>query len=211
MTHLKYKGKNQKPVLTEQVLKRGARIMDRVMIFELLRGQEGDTGALGVDTREGRLIEFQAKSVILGTGAVVRLYPGMTPAIMGNNTRPFTLTGDGRSMAYRAGAELVNVELFSNMPGSRTCRSGQAPGQCLQGPEGNRSANTSISQTKVWDIIIGLINGSSNATCQGKDRSTWTVQVFQNRTMPTLSRDSSMRQYRPVEHLKEGVDLRKNW
>ena len=85
MTHLKYKGANQKPVLTEQALKRGATIMDRVMIFELLGGPEGCTGAIGIDTRQDRLIEFRAKSVVVGTGAVVRLYPGVTPAVMGNN------------------------------------------------------------------------------------------------------------------------------
>ena len=94
MTHLKYKGANQKPVLTEQALKRGATIMDRVMIFELLGGPQGCTGAIGIDTRQDRLIEFRAKSVVVGTGAVVRLYPGVTPAVMGNNQT--AILGHGR-------------------------------------------------------------------------------------------------------------------
>jgi succinate dehydrogenase/fumarate reductase flavoprotein subunit len=41
VTHLKYKGFNQKPVLTEQALKRGARIMDRTMVFDLLVDGDG--------------------------------------------------------------------------------------------------------------------------------------------------------------------------
>jgi succinate dehydrogenase/fumarate reductase flavoprotein subunit len=157
MTHLKYKGKNQKSVLTEQVLKRGAQIMDRVIIIDLLRGQEGVTGALGVDTREGRLIEFQAKSVILATGAVTRMYPGMTPAMMGNNTRPFTLTGDGRAIAYRVGAELVNGELFSRHAGVKNfCRAGQATwaGVC-RNPEGKPIGKyLDKPNIKYGDIII---------------------------------------------------------
>ncbi len=138
MTHLKYKGRMQKPILTEQALKSGAKIMDRVMVFELLGDKNGITGALGIDTREGRLIKFQAKAAILGTGSVIRLYPGVTPALMGNNTRPFSSTGDGRAMAYRIGAELFNVELFSRHAGVKYfCRSGQATwsGVCRD-PEG---------------------------------------------------------------------------
>ena len=34
-------------------------------------------GAIGIDTREERIIQIQAKSVILGTGQCVRLYPGV--------------------------------------------------------------------------------------------------------------------------------------
>ena len=40
MTHLKYKGQNQKPVLMEQALKRGVEIIDRVMVFDLLGGAD---------------------------------------------------------------------------------------------------------------------------------------------------------------------------
>ena len=138
MTHVKYQGKDQKPLLMEQALRAGVSIMDRTMVFEVCAGAEGVTGALAIDTREDRLIEFRAPAVILGTGMVVRLFPGVTPAVMGNNMRPFTSTGDGRAMAYRAGAELVNVEFFSRHVGVKNyCRSGQSTwtGVCRD-PEG---------------------------------------------------------------------------
>jgi len=126
-THLKYSGQNQKRILTEEALKRGAEIMNRIMVFELLGGANGVTGALGIDTREDRLIEFQAKSVILGTGRFTRMYPSVTPALMGNDTHPFTVTGDGRGMAYRLGAELLNMEMISRHVGIRYfVRCGQA-------------------------------------------------------------------------------------
>lgn len=127
LTHLKYEGQKQKPILTDQALKNGVRIMNRIMIFELLGSSEGITGALGIDTREDRLVEFQAKALILGTGAVTRLFPNLTPSLMGNDSRPFTLSGDGKAMAYRAGAELFDTEGLNQHIGVRNyCRSGQA-------------------------------------------------------------------------------------
>lgn len=127
LTHLKYEGQRQKPILTEQALKRGVRIMNRVMIYELLGSSDGLTGALGIDTREDRLVEFRARSIILGTGAVTRLFPNLTPGIMGNDSRPFTLSGDGKAMAFRAGAELFDCENLNRHIGVRNyCRSGQA-------------------------------------------------------------------------------------
>jgi succinate dehydrogenase/fumarate reductase flavoprotein subunit len=124
--HLKYEGKKQKAVLTRQALKRGTKIINRVMVFELFRDNDIFV-AIGLHTRTGQLIEFQAKSVILGTGTVARLYQGLTPGWLANATRPCTLTGDGRIMAYKAGAELFNVETLEHHAGPKYfTRSGQA-------------------------------------------------------------------------------------
>ena len=108
--HLKYAGANQKSVLTKKAVTTGAQIVNRVMAFDLV-GDDGVMGAVGVDTREERIVGFRAKSVILGTGSCVRLYPAPTPGWMSNVTHPLEVTGDGRAMAYRLGAELVNLEL----------------------------------------------------------------------------------------------------
>jgi succinate dehydrogenase/fumarate reductase flavoprotein subunit len=109
-TTLKYSGQNQKPILTREARKRGVEIINRVMVCDLLR-DEGIIGAIGVDTREDRVITFWANSVILGTGGCVRLYPGPTPGWLFNRADSPHTTGDGRAMAYRAGAELVNMEI----------------------------------------------------------------------------------------------------
>lgn len=124
--HLKYEGRRQKAILTKEATKRGAKIVNRVMVFELV-ADDAVIGAIGLHTRENRLIEFRAKSVFLGTGTVSRLYQGLTPAWMANATRPCTLSGDGRAMAYRAGAELFNVETLEHHAGPKYfSRSGQA-------------------------------------------------------------------------------------
>jgi succinate dehydrogenase/fumarate reductase flavoprotein subunit len=110
--HIHYAGKDQKKILTQKALEAGAQIINRVMCFELISDGRNVTGAIGVNTREDELVIFRAKAVILGTGAVQRLYPASsTPAWMFNTRLSPTCVGDGRAMAYRAGAELVSMEI----------------------------------------------------------------------------------------------------
>ncbi|MBW2028125.1 MAG: FAD-binding protein [Deltaproteobacteria bacterium] len=110
--HIHYAGKDQKKILTEQTLKRGAEIMNRVMCFDLITDGNGVTGAIGINTWHDEVVFFKAKTVILGTGSAIRLYPASTtPAWLFNTRLSPTCVGDGRAMAYRAGAELVNIEI----------------------------------------------------------------------------------------------------
>jgi len=111
-TTLKYSGLNQKPILTRQAKKRGVKIVNRVTVFELVEDEHGRIcGAVGVHGREDQLISFLAKAVILATGGCVRLYSSPTPSWMFNRADSPHTTGDGRAMAYRAGAALVNMEM----------------------------------------------------------------------------------------------------
>ena len=115
---MRYSGKNQKPILTSEALKRGVKIVNRVMVFNLL-SDEGLIGAIGIDTREDRVVVFKAKTVVLGTGRCARLYPSPTPGWMFNTENIASNTGDGRAMAYRAGAELAELELPSRHSGPK--------------------------------------------------------------------------------------------
>jgi len=119
LTTLKYSGKEQKKVLTREAVKRGVKIVNRVMVFDLLRDKEGITGAIGVDTRVNEINTFHAKSVILTTGNCVRLYPSITPGWTFNRAYCPSTTGDGRAMAYRAGAELFNIEIPQRWAGPK--------------------------------------------------------------------------------------------
>lgn len=135
--HLKYSGGNQKQVLTRQALKRGAVIMNRVNVFELLRDEDRVVGALGLDTWNDRIIEFQAKAVFLGTGACARLYPSTIPAWLCNTQNSPFSTGDGRAMVYRAGGELRDMEFIGQHAGIKNyLRSGKATWiGVLRGPD----------------------------------------------------------------------------
>ena len=134
---LKYSGLDQKPILTREALKRGVKIRNRAMVFDLLLG-DGVVGAIGIDTREDRILEFHAKSVFLGTGLCTRLYPGPTPASIFNVANAPSNTGDGRAIAYRAGAEICNAELTMRWAGPKyfaRCGKGSWVG-VLRDPEG---------------------------------------------------------------------------
>lgn len=126
-THLKYEGKGQKAILVKKATERGARIVNRVMVFDLLRDGDGVTGAIGAGTREDKIVIFEAKSVILGTGYVDRLYPPPIIGFVPSSAGLPTLTGDGRAMAYRAGGWIASPEMFRRHAGPRYfARFGQA-------------------------------------------------------------------------------------
>jgi succinate dehydrogenase/fumarate reductase flavoprotein subunit len=110
-THIKYEGRFQKKVLVKQAEDRGARIVSRVMVLDLLRNGDAVTGAVAVDTREDKVYVLQAKVVLLATGKCSRLYPCLTPGWMFNDPHGNTQSGDGRAMALRAGVELQNLEM----------------------------------------------------------------------------------------------------
>ena len=117
--HLKYAGMNQKPILTREARKQGVRIVNRVMVFDLIYSNGRPVGAIGVDTRNDKIVIFHVKSVILATGLCGRLYPSPTPGWMFNRADSPHTTGDGRAMAYRAGAELMNMELIHRWAGPK--------------------------------------------------------------------------------------------
>jgi succinate dehydrogenase/fumarate reductase flavoprotein subunit len=116
---LHYSGQDTKPILTRQALKSGVRIINRVMICDLLTDGASVCGAIGIDTREPRMIVFKSKSVVLASGKAMRLFPGATPAWLFNTNSSPVNTGDGRVMAYRAGCELTNLELSARWAGPR--------------------------------------------------------------------------------------------
>jgi succinate dehydrogenase/fumarate reductase flavoprotein subunit len=113
--------------LTRKAMEKGVEIVNRVMVFDLISDGEKVLGAIGMDTRQEKLIVFQAGSIVLGTGGISRLYPAPTPGWFNNIATRLSLTGDGRAMAYRAGAELQNVEMRTLHAGPKYyARFGQA-------------------------------------------------------------------------------------
>ena len=127
LTHLKYAGLEQKRILTEKALEKGVEIMNRVMIFDLLRADDNIVGAIGIHTREEKAVVFQAKAAILGTGFVDRLYPPPVSGWLASVAGGLTLTGDGRAMTYRAGGDVVGPEIPRRHIGPRYfSRYGQA-------------------------------------------------------------------------------------
>ncbi len=99
-------------VLVNKVRGMGIDIIENHVVIDLIVSEENMViGAIGIDTNIGSqeldiecLTIYETKSVILSTGGAGEAYKV--------NVFPPGMTGDGYAMAYRAGAELVNMEFI---------------------------------------------------------------------------------------------------
>ena len=77
-------------------------------VVTLLKDGERVVGALAYDRERGRFKVFHAKAIILATGGIGRAFK-----ITSNS---WECTGDGHSLGYRAGAELIDMEFVQFHP-----------------------------------------------------------------------------------------------
>jgi succinate dehydrogenase / fumarate reductase flavoprotein subunit len=82
--------------------------MEHTVIELLLDGEGRSAGVLAYDRERGRFHVFTAKAVVLATGGVGRAYQITSNSWEG--------TGDGHALAYRAGAELIDMEFVQFHP-----------------------------------------------------------------------------------------------
>jgi succinate dehydrogenase/fumarate reductase flavoprotein subunit len=105
---------NVKPEMAAGVRKRGVNVLDRTMILDLLKNKGAVVGATAINTRTGEFTVIMAKATIIATAACSRIYDPETPVPWKYKFRyhwcPASVSGDGWAMAYRAGAELANME-----------------------------------------------------------------------------------------------------
>jgi len=102
-------GVDYQRILGKEIKVAGIKVIEETMITDLLTKNEQITGALGLNIRTGELVVFKAKAVVLATGGLMRIYP--------ITTAPEELTGDGFAIAYRIGAELIEMEFPMFLPG----------------------------------------------------------------------------------------------
>ncbi|MBW1996483.1 MAG: FAD-dependent oxidoreductase [Deltaproteobacteria bacterium] len=110
-TFLHWSGRDQKVLFARQLAERNIRVVNRLVIADLIRMDDRVVGAIGVGVREPKLYVILAKSTVIATGPVARLFPGTTSWEFNRATNP-QCTGDGVAMAYRAGAELSGLEFL---------------------------------------------------------------------------------------------------
>jgi fumarate reductase (CoM/CoB) subunit A len=88
--------------LVREVKRLGIPVLDHVMIKELLKEKDTVVGAVGLELETDTLLIIHAKSLILATGGAGNLYH--------LTTNPSGITGDGYALAYKAGAQLQDME-----------------------------------------------------------------------------------------------------
>jgi len=109
-------------------------------ITTLLKTGDRVSGAFGYEREKGRFKIFSAKAVVLATGGVGKAYK-----ITSNS---WEYTGDGHSLAYHAGAELIDMEFVQFHPtgmvwppsvrGILVTEGVRGEGGILKNSEGNR-------------------------------------------------------------------------
>jgi succinate dehydrogenase / fumarate reductase flavoprotein subunit len=77
-------------------------------VTALLKDDGRVVGAFGFDRERGRFKVFEARAVVLATGGIGRAYKITSNSWEG--------TGDGHSLAYHAGAELIDMEFIQFHP-----------------------------------------------------------------------------------------------
>jgi succinate dehydrogenase/fumarate reductase flavoprotein subunit len=84
------------------------RIVEHCMVSELITYRGRVTGAFGIDEREEKIEKglkiFSCKTLVMATGGAGEAFKV--------HVFPPGMTGDGYALAYRAGAELVNMEFI---------------------------------------------------------------------------------------------------
>jgi len=108
-----YRGADVKLKLAEEVKRVGAKVYERTMLTSLITKDGSVIGATAVDIRNGKFLVFKSKATVISTGSAHRLYPSPMDSFPHNLFHDFYFpsnSGVHATSAYRAGAELTNME-----------------------------------------------------------------------------------------------------
>jgi succinate dehydrogenase / fumarate reductase flavoprotein subunit len=94
--------------LQDHGIHQGIEVYMECTIIRLLKDGERISGAFGYYRERGRFVLFKARAIVLATGGVGKAYK-----ITSNS---WEYTGDGISLAYHAGAELIDMEFIQFHP-----------------------------------------------------------------------------------------------
>ena len=94
--------------LQDHGIHQGLEVYMECTVIGLLKDGDRVVGAFGYDRERGRFRLFKAKSIVLATGGVGRAFK-----VTSNS---WEYTGDGHSLAYHAGADLLDMEFIQFHP-----------------------------------------------------------------------------------------------
>jgi succinate dehydrogenase / fumarate reductase flavoprotein subunit len=94
--------------LQDHGIHQGIEVYMEITVISLLKDGDRVVGCFAYEREHGRFRIFKAKAVVLATGGVGRAYKITSNSWEG--------TGDGHSLAYHAGAELIDMEFIQFHP-----------------------------------------------------------------------------------------------
>lgn len=86
----------------------GITVLEHVLATQIVTGDGRVIGVRALDTHGGDSIQYECRTLVLATGGAGQLYR--------YTTNPAVATGDGIALAYRAGAELMDMEFIQFHP-----------------------------------------------------------------------------------------------
>lgn len=96
-------------VLYEQIMQAKIPVYEEWFVTSLAKDDQGHcAGVVAFEIRNGQFALLRAKTVIMATGGLGRVYEPSTNALI--------CTGDGMAVAYRAGAPLMDMEMVQYHP-----------------------------------------------------------------------------------------------
>ncbi|MBW2138291.1 MAG: FAD-binding protein [Deltaproteobacteria bacterium] len=99
-------------IARKKVIESGAKVLDRVMITDILKQDGNVGGAVGFNMVNGDFYLIKAKAIVVASGGL-----GYRAVRYGTESN----TGDGVAMSYRAGAELTSMEFANLMWVAKNC------------------------------------------------------------------------------------------
>ncbi len=153
--------------LQDHGIHQGIDFLMETTVLELLKDGDRVAGVLAYDRERGWMHLVHAKAIILATGGVGRAY-----RVTSNS---WEYTGDGHALAYRAGAELVDMEFVQFHPtgmvwppsvrGILVTEGVRGEGGVLKNSEGDRfmfddipplyDGQTAENEEEGWQYVIG--------------------------------------------------------
>lgn len=101
-------GEHIETSLSYRVRSSQTRVLEHFLATEIIVQLGKVSGIRALDCRTGSIGEFGCRSLILATGGAGQLYKF--------NTNAETATGDGLALAFKAGAEITDMEFFQFHP-----------------------------------------------------------------------------------------------
>jgi adenylylsulfate reductase, subunit A len=109
---INFDGRSLKPIVSKEAEKLGVRMVRQVNVTDLIKEEGRVVGAVGFNIRNGDYYVFQAQAVILATGNVARMYKNPSGLPFNAWHSPYN-NGGAQAMAYKAGADLKNMEFVN--------------------------------------------------------------------------------------------------